>query len=310
MMPSLELAEVAVCVLTYKRGPMLTACLESLAAQSGVDRRWRIVVVDNDSAASARERVEVAQAGDYPPIQYVVEAEPGISAARNAAVANASNAEFIAFIDDDEVADPTWLSALLIAQADYDADVVQGSVQSQLEPGGPTWVSRGRFFDRRLTARGAPLATAAAGNVLIRTSVLAQLQGPFNLKYGMTGGEDTHLFCQLRKMGNLIISAPEARVIETIPITRQSIRWLLTRSLRSSSTWSRIEREILHRRLWRSRRVFSAAYSMALSTGSTALGIVTFRKDRVARGVCHAGRAIGALGGLTHIDVNEYRRRA
>ena len=78
---------VAICVATYARCEGLRQLLESLAALQ-LDEpapALRVVVVDNDAAASARAAVEGLKGFPWP-CEYVVEPQRGISAARNAAV--------------------------------------------------------------------------------------------------------------------------------------------------------------------------------------------------------------------------------
>ncbi len=62
------------------------------------------------------------------PVDYVVEPAPGLSRARNRAVATAPG-EILAWIDDDDEADPHWLSEIARALADHpEASVVSGVI--------------------------------------------------------------------------------------------------------------------------------------------------------------------------------------
>jgi glycosyltransferase involved in cell wall biosynthesis len=62
------------------------------------------------------------------PLRYVVEPRRGLSFVRNRAIseARAARADFVAFLDDDEVATAPWLTELLRVQGRYAADVVTG----------------------------------------------------------------------------------------------------------------------------------------------------------------------------------------
>jgi len=300
--------DVAVCLCTFRRPEMLNACLTSLSTQQIQDVKWRIVVVDNDPAATAREAVERFATQTTIPVKYLVEPTPGIPWARNAAVRGASGAQFIAFLDDDEVADSNWLASLVSGQSDFLADVIQGSVSSQLDDGGPAWVRRGRFFELQPMTKGVQLETAATNNVLIRNSALSDLNGPFDIRYGMTGGDDTHLFCCLRKNGGSIIAFPEAKVTETVPVTRQSVRWLWTRALRSGATYTQVQRDVIQEKFWRWRRLAAIASRAVRGMAFVLTGILTLRFDRVVKGIVHFAVAIGTMSGLLHIQINEYKR--
>ena len=66
--------------------------------------RRRFVVVDNDADESSRAVVTAAK---LPwPVVYVVEPERGIPFARNRAVREAADSDFVVFIDDDEIPEP------------------------------------------------------------------------------------------------------------------------------------------------------------------------------------------------------------
>ena len=99
--------ELSIGIATYRRPDMLRECLDSLAPQltEGVE----LLVVDNDPGASAQETVE---GYGRPDIRYAHEPKPGVVQARNRAVRDSAGA-YLAFIDDDEVARPGWITALL-----------------------------------------------------------------------------------------------------------------------------------------------------------------------------------------------------
>ncbi|HEY3230197.1 MAG TPA: glycosyltransferase, partial [Roseiflexaceae bacterium] len=100
-------ATVAVC--THDRAHSLGATLDSLLRQTY--RNFEILVVDN---APSDETTACLVQIHYPEVRYVCEAQPGLDRARNRAIAEA-HGEFIAYIDDDAIADSGWLSALIAA---------------------------------------------------------------------------------------------------------------------------------------------------------------------------------------------------
>ena len=96
--------QVTVGVCTFRRPEALQQTLDSLARQSWPHAAFEIVVVDNDVECSARAQVErFAQTAGAPCVRYAVEPGRGVSHVRNQCVALARG-EWLAFIDDDEVA--------------------------------------------------------------------------------------------------------------------------------------------------------------------------------------------------------------
>jgi len=169
---------VAVCVATYKRPRGLKCLLEALGRLvfQRQQPELRIIVVDNDDAASARDVCHEAAALSPWPISYRVEPRRGIPFARNAAVALAADwAHDIAFIDDDEEPDPSWLDELLTVREACQADVVTGPVLPRFDADAPRWITQGRFFRGRRRPTGTALDVAMTNNVLARTEVFRRV---------------------------------------------------------------------------------------------------------------------------------------
>src|SRR5205823_6090125 len=105
----------------------------------------KVVVVDNDAAGSARSVLESLNA--YPwDLDYAVEPRRGVPFARNTAVARAEGTDFVAFIDDDEWAEPEWLAELLHVQSRTGADVVAGPVLPFFTEPPPPWLTKVNYF--------------------------------------------------------------------------------------------------------------------------------------------------------------------
>ena len=104
---------------------------------AGVDpARLELVIADNDQTPSV-ERWRARWPDEAPfPVRYVHEPAAGVSNARNAAM-SAARGGLIAFLDDDNEAEPGWLAALLEAQDRFDADVVFGPVGARAPAAGP-----------------------------------------------------------------------------------------------------------------------------------------------------------------------------
>src|SRR5207244_1463324 len=116
---------IDVCVCTFRR-PHVAQTLRSIAAQQGLEgRRLRIIVADNDEEPSARTLIARTAAELDVPVSYVHAPARNISVARNACLQQAGG-DWLAFIDDDEIADPDWLAALLAEAERAGWDAVLG----------------------------------------------------------------------------------------------------------------------------------------------------------------------------------------
>jgi len=285
--------QVDVCVATYKRPRLLASLLHSLSMQKLPDTtEMRVIVVDNDADGSARHIV--TEAGTNLRIDYAVEPTRGIAPAR-ARCLGLVQGEFFAFIDDDEHATPDWLGELLATQARFQADAVFGPVLPVLEPGGPRWIPQGRFFDRPRHPTGKQVPCGGAGNVLVRTTFVRHHGIEFDR--AITGpGEDTDFFARLSSAGALMIWCDSAVVLESVPIERQSLRWLVQRAYVSGKAYAGIyppARRLPDRLLWVSKRTILAAVA-CLATPV----VLLFRQDVGVRSLQKAAANLGQLAGV------------
>jgi O-antigen biosynthesis protein len=97
---------VTVAVCSRNRTHELALCLEALRQ---IDYpHLELMVVDNAPKDDATQRLVQRH---YPEVRYICEAHPGLDWARNRAI-EAARGEFIAFTDDDVIADSGWVKAL------------------------------------------------------------------------------------------------------------------------------------------------------------------------------------------------------
>lgn len=74
--------------------------------------------------------------------------EECLSCVRNTAIDIAlKSADFICFIDDDEIACEYWLDELIRVQKKTSAECVHGPVPGLLPKDAPDWIKKGNFFD-------------------------------------------------------------------------------------------------------------------------------------------------------------------
>ena len=238
---------VRIAVLTYKRPadieaalPRLAAQAESVRAEPGPDGvvQADIVVVDNDPAGSARGFVEIFAQAASVSVRYENETTPGISAARNRALATADGVDLLVFIDDDERPSDRWLAQLLQTWQEHRSAAVVGPVISEYEVEPSAWVQAGRFFNRRRLPTGTVLDVAATNNLLLDLAQIRSLGLSFDPAFGLSGGGDTMFTRTLHRLGGVMVWCDEAVVIDVVPASRLTRSWVLRRAFRSGSSWS------------------------------------------------------------------------
>ena len=238
---------VAICIPTYRRPELLRGLLRSLQAltfKKVSEPETTIVVIDNDPAGSARGVVAEFLSRRYR-LRYRIESRKGISFARNAAIETARGADFLAFIDDDEEASPSWLDELLTVQAAFAAPIVAGPVLPRFQDRPPQWIVEGGFFLRRRHVTGTQLTSVGAGNVLLSRKVLHTLSpGWFDNRFTLTGGEDTHFFRRCATLGFLVTWSDDAIAYESIPTARLSEKYLVARARDGGNHWTRVDLEL------------------------------------------------------------------
>lgn len=222
---------ISVCICTYKRPALLNRLLNDLRHQETGGRfTYSIVVADNDCLRSAEAIVSDFAATSNIVVKYCVAPLQGISHARNKAVQNATG-DYIAFIDDDEFPERTWLQALFATCEKYAVDGVLGPVKPSFEDGVPRWIVKGGFYDRPCYETGFILASrqTRTGNVLLREYLFRSTDAPFRPEF--RSGEDQDFFMRAMAQGRVFIWCNEAVTYETVPPSRWKRSYLLRRAL-------------------------------------------------------------------------------
>ena len=226
---------VDICVCTFRR-PHIANTLASLQALDvPPEVVLRIIVADNDESDSARALVE-GQPGETP-VGYIHAPARNISVARNACL-EASDADWIAFIDDDELADPDWLVALIAEAQASGADAVFGPARAIYATQAPAWMVAQDYHSNLPETRGGEVLTGHTCNALLRWADTNWYHERFDLARGQTGGEDTEFFFRLHRLGARYAVAWEAVVHEEVTPERLTYDWLRTRKYRSGQSYA------------------------------------------------------------------------
>ena len=228
---------ILVAAPTYRRPQLLATLLESLSRLSIPEAaEVRFVIIDNDPEAGAREIVSQWQPAFALPLAYAHEPRPGVSHVRNHALALAAEMDLIAFIDDDEFADPGWLSHLVQRYRQTGAAAVFGPVTPVYEDAAPDWIRRWGVHGRPLKADADMARPGATCNCLIDMAIVRKEDLIFDPKMTLTGGEDTLFFTRLLDRGHRLTQAKDAMVYEHIPSERATAAWLMRRWYRTGLT--------------------------------------------------------------------------
>jgi succinoglycan biosynthesis protein ExoM len=263
------------------------------------DFALEIVIVDNDAFKSGESIFKEFKNSDNIFLYYFAQPIKNISLTRNMTVEKASG-EYILFIDDDEVASHEWVYNLVTTVESYNADGVFGPVMPQYNSQTPEWIRCRELFYDPLQETGEQAQAKYTSNALIKKTLLKQTEGPFDPRYGLSGGEDTHLFDRLQKQGARFVYCREAWVSEYLPPERTRLSYLFKRGFRGGNIHTRriIEFASNHR-VWL--RLFMVAKSILFGTISMVLLVSPLpnsikRMHWLMKLASNLGRFIAAFG--------------
>ena len=230
--------DATVLIPTYNRAALLDETLQHLRNTTvRPERRWEVLVADNNSTDDTRRVVERHATGFPVPLRYLHEATQGRSSALNAGI-GAARGEIVAMTDDDVRVDEGWLEAAcaaLLDGTDTTVAYVGGPVVPIWEADPPEWLdlTRGdlwgtiaiqdhgsQLFDYD-EARKVPLGA----NMAVRRSLFDRVGG-FRTDLGRSAGrlvmgqEVPELLMRARAAGLRGCYVPSMRVHHHIPARR------------------------------------------------------------------------------------------
>jgi GT2 family glycosyltransferase len=217
LLPAASLPAIAVVVPNFNGRHLLQACLEALARQEL--QPAEIVVVDNGSSDGSAAHVE----SNFPEVRLVrFEVNRGFAAAVNAGI-RATAAPLIATLNNDTIAEPTWLRQLalgLLANPTagmaasqmlfvYPANVIN-SAGICVDHAGIAWDRLGGQLAASGSHEPSEVFGACAGAALYRRSMLDEI-GLFDEEF-FAYLEDVDLAWRARAAGWSAVYVPAARV--------------------------------------------------------------------------------------------------
>ncbi len=241
------MARIAVVVLNWNGLAMTRECVRSLLAQT--HRDVELHVVDNGSAnqEAAALRAEFGAAIRLHALPQNLGFTGGCNAAFDVVLAEGA-CEFVALLNNDAVADPRWLEALLAAAAEPHVGIVASRMRLFAEPalldnagvwllGNGEVVPRGRLQRAERWGDGGDLLAACGGAMLLRCAMLRAI-GTFRGDF-FANFEDVDLSLRAVATGWRIRYAPGAEVRHHLNATIRRVRDAAfnVRSVRNA-TWA------------------------------------------------------------------------
>jgi glucosyl-dolichyl phosphate glucuronosyltransferase len=230
---------ISVVICTHNRSKYLLKAIQSAVNQTYSKDEYEIIVVDNASTDSTADLVRSYQ--DVGNLRYIYEPKLGISFARNTGWHVAAG-RFIAYLDDDAIASPEWVSAIDKAfKMTPSAGAVGGRVDPIWEVKRPDWLeddlvmSLGviNWSDKPKIIPDLRMEWLVTANMAVPTDVLAKIGG-FNTMLGRVGktqvrGEDTFFQKQIIRRGYYCFYFPDMVVRHHVPASRLNKLWFRKR---------------------------------------------------------------------------------
>jgi glycosyltransferase involved in cell wall biosynthesis len=228
--------ETTVAICTWNRAAQLERTLARLTEVWPRDVNATLLVVDNGSTDNSRAVAE--SFSSRLPLRVVQEATPGLSSARNKALAEATTSHVL-FTDDDVLVDDGWLLAFADAAVRFpEAAVFGGPIEPWFpEVPNPELVAAfpalgsgfcGLDHRRGLGPLPAPFEVFGA-NMAFRREALGDLR--FDPRLGPTRGraitsEESLLIDHLRARGGEVVWVPDMRLRHYVAPERTTLSYL------------------------------------------------------------------------------------
>jgi glycosyltransferase involved in cell wall biosynthesis len=231
--------KVSAIICTFNRAHYLRRALRSLLDQTLPKEQYEIIVVDNRSTDCTGQVVR-EEYGSVSNLRYLYEPISGLSQTRNTGWENAKG-KYIAYIDDDAVADSSWLSKIIEAFETIKPQpgCIGGKVEPIWEEPRPAWLSDNlALYLAILDIWESPTVLDSSqhfvgANMAFPRCILEAVEG-FPISLGRIGNnllsnEETLLQWRLSKYGYVCFYHPEIIVKHHIQPSRLNKSWFMRR---------------------------------------------------------------------------------
>jgi glycosyltransferase involved in cell wall biosynthesis len=231
--------KVTVAICTWNRCDLLQPTLEQLTRMVRPSDVALEILVVNNNCTDGTDAV-VSSFLTQLPLRRLFEATPGLSHARNAAIASSADADYLVFTDDDVLVDPRWLIELRDAALAFPEAAAIGGIIDPWFPEPPNPELTEAFpvlqkgfcgIDHQRAAGPLPADLFILGaNMAYRRDWLGRFS--FNANYGVSptsiaGGEEVDMLDRIRGAGGSVIWWPNMRVQHYVAPSRMTREYLL-----------------------------------------------------------------------------------
>lgn len=237
--------EISIIICTYNRDVFLPTALESVRNQSLEKEKYEIIVINNNSSDNTQEICENFK-NEFPELNFrvVVEKRQGLSYARNRGI-NEAKGEYIAYIDDDAIADKDYAKNIINTFREYkDYDALGGKVSPIYESGRePKWLSKYSWgmvakIDNGDSVKSFSPKYPAGCNMVFRKKVFETI-GDFNTDLA-NRCDDRYIFNQMKAKEKKTLYNPEIKVDHFIPESRVTDEGVMKIAFLSGSEYRKL----------------------------------------------------------------------
>jgi glycosyltransferase involved in cell wall biosynthesis len=282
---------ISAIISTYNREKFLLKALNSIGIQSIDKKLIEVVIVNNNSTDSTHE-ISTRFIADNPQLKckYVIEANQGLSFARNRGIAEAEG-KYLTFVDDDAHLDVNFLKVVYdYFENHLNVVAIGGKIELDYEGKEPVWLTHYiaplfGYFDMGDKELEFPKTNFPRGSNMSFRSEIFKEAGDFNTHLGRVGrnmgsGEEKDLFYRIYNRNYKVDYVPTAIVYHAVPLSRTTDEFLRRQSEGiGSSEWIRAKEAGVFEMM---RRI---AYEIMAWAGSFLLFLFYLIKLQIPKGI-------------------------
>jgi glucosyl-dolichyl phosphate glucuronosyltransferase len=243
---------ISVVLCTRNRAELLAQAITSIVGQDFRYEDYEIVVVDNGSTDRTAEVVTQFHHG--PTIRYLREESVGLCISRNTGW-RAAAGRFVVFFDDDAIAEPGWLSAIMNAfeRSPPSIAVIGGPVHPIWEAHRPEWLADPVICSLTIIDWGRSEKIIpdirqewlVGANMAVPKALLSEIGGfhPWLDRVGnnLLSSGDVFLQKEMMRRGYQCLYVPGMGISHRVPASRLNRRWFEKRFF-----WQGISDAVMH----------------------------------------------------------------